>query len=126
MAILIKGMEMPKNGYVDIRICYDGTIHRHIGFGDYNVMKGKEAVELPPHGRLIDADALLQHEVAIPSDGGYLRVIYSSYVRNAPTIIEAEDSFFNSLKRGLEQAINDDVREMTIIESDGEHDGTIC
>ena len=33
---------------------------------------------------------------------------------------EAEDSFFNSLKRGLEQAINDDVREITIIKAEGE------
>ena len=73
-------------------------------------------IELPPHGRLIDADAL--------KDDGFCDCYGCPYERchitDAPTIIEAENSFFNSLKRGLEQAINGDVREITIIESEGE------
>ena len=50
MAILIEGMEMPKVGgkiitsYADGRVLYDGGYIK--------------AVPVPPHGRLIDADAL--------------------------------------------------------------------
>lgn len=44
-----------------------------------------------PHGRLIDADALLQHEVLLPMDGGHLPIVYASYARNAPTIIPASE-----------------------------------
>ena len=42
-------------------------------------------IELPPHGRLIDADALMKLEV-IPSDNWVFRA-----VEKAPTIIPAEE-----------------------------------
>ena len=50
----------------------------------------KGAIPIPDHGRLIDADALMEHLVFIPFDGGNLPAIYASYVRNAPTIIPAD------------------------------------
>ena len=54
MSILIKGMEMPKDGsWRSIRIYPDGTIGRPIGFGDYALVEGAKAVPVPPHGRLI-------------------------------------------------------------------------
>ena len=59
MGVYIKGMEMPKEGsWRSIRIYPDGTIGRPIGFGDYALVEGAKAVPVPPHGRLIDADAL--------------------------------------------------------------------
>lgn len=49
-----------------------------------------KAIPVPDHGRLIDADALMKHEVFIPLGGGHLPVVYAAYVRNAPSIIEAD------------------------------------
>ena len=128
MSILIKDMEMPKS-------CTLCELLKNDRSAFYCPVQSKEAnlkanllielyancplVELPPHGRLIDADVaydeflnLMKIQGAIdPCQLGRILVC-------APTIIEAEDSFFNSLKRGLEQAINGDVREMTIIEAE--------
>ena len=45
MSILIKGMEMPKDGsWRSIRIYPDGTIGRPIGFGDYALVEGAKAI----------------------------------------------------------------------------------
>lgn len=52
--ILIKGMEMPKNYPYRLTIEADGTVMEHC-FG----YKAK-AIEIPPHGRLIDSDKLLE------------------------------------------------------------------
>ena len=97
MSILVKDMKMPENcGVCDFLNEYGQCqrlkkiVHKTVCINNGRLIDCP-LHELQPHGRLIDADALLQHEVAIPSDGGYLRVIYSSYVRNAPTIIEAEE-----------------------------------
>ena len=65
MSILIKGMKMPKDGdWVNINICSDGSVYfiksASNGFVFYGVRKG-EAIEIPPHGRLIDADEAIGH-----------------------------------------------------------------
>ena len=45
MSILIKDMEMPKDGsWRSIRIYPDGTIGRPIGFGDYALVEGAKAI----------------------------------------------------------------------------------
>lgn len=51
--LLIRGMEMPKEGHLALNIYSDGRVACEL---DYNCAK---AVELPDHGRLIDADALM-------------------------------------------------------------------
>lgn len=57
MAVLIEGMEMPTEGYIDVRIFCDGTASFAIAKNPY--FKEVEAIPVPePHGRLIDADAL--------------------------------------------------------------------
>ena len=56
MAILIEGMEMPKDGYIDVRLFSDGTATTQTGQNPF--YKEFQVVEVPPHGRLIDADAL--------------------------------------------------------------------
>ena len=57
MAIMIKGMEMPKN-------CVDCRFHKSLycTLTDIctNSGQGCPLIELPPHGRLIDADALFK------------------------------------------------------------------
>lgn len=100
MSILIKGLEMPKDG------CKDCIFVNRKWLGDVcqilkrevtgNVERGGfetgcPLVPVPPHGRLGDLDALMQHEVLLPRDGGHLPIVYASYVRNAPTIIPAEE-----------------------------------
>jgi len=77
-------MEMPKVGgkiitiYADGRVLYDG---------DYI-----KAVPVPPHGRLIDADALLRHWEELAYSGGDCE-LYSCMgdIRDAPTIIPASE-----------------------------------
>lgn len=71
MGILIKnGIEMPKEGFIEILICDDGTVqqtgqsYRIDGTDYYTPYAGEmpvmyKAVPVPPHGRLIDADALI-------------------------------------------------------------------
>lgn len=61
MSILIRGMEMPKAGnWKTIRIYYDGTCAEPNWQGDCKYMQGCEAVPVPPHGDLIDADKLVE------------------------------------------------------------------
>ncbi len=56
MSILIKGMKMPQGeSCVTVRIWGDGRV-----IGVHNDSFVKHAIEIPPHGRLIDADALTE------------------------------------------------------------------
>ena len=107
MSVLINGMEMPteKNGVVLI-IYPNGTVlveptfaKRHEGRKEF------KAVEIPPHGRLIDADALI-HDIRLellgiemnglkgtPAYADDLRTMWMRLADEdlAPTIIEADD-----------------------------------
>lgn len=109
MGVYIRGMEMPKAGnWKTIRIYYDGTCAEPNWQGDCRYMQGCEAISIPPHGRLIDADALTD---AMESTDWYHQAeskdmvhganstehqawykeqdVYTA-IDNAPTIIEAE------------------------------------
>ena len=93
MSILIKGMEMPKRGHT-ITITIVGSGQAYVEYFDCrpHVKETIEytAVPVPPHGRLIDADVLLQsHSV---SDGIYFPDAYipATAIKAAPTIIPAE------------------------------------
>ena len=88
MSILIKGISMPHGEYEGIMLAiYDGEAY-NIG-----TKQKHDAVEVPQHGRLIDADALWEAVYkmwgleADPSECSPLM----SLIVNAPTIIEAED-----------------------------------
>ena len=99
MSILIKGMEMPKDGsWRSIRIYPDGTIGRPIGFGDYALVEGAKAVPVPPHGRLIEKSALLddcytEYEDFMNGkiDGKTALLNIERKIKTAPTIIPAEE-----------------------------------
>ena len=89
---------MPKDGsWRSIRIYPDGTIGRPIGFGDYALVEGAKAVPVPPHGRLIDADALFRKVKTECNPYGKPTIEFESgkkvleMIENAPTIIEAEE-----------------------------------
>ena len=122
MSIIIKGMEMPTTCCNCKLICFDETRKWEQMTGAFvcqmtdkviwNTRRGDDCplVELPPHGRLIDADALADDllfdvdlcEKALFELVGQERknvqdekdtkqnCVY--WIQNAPTIIEAEGS----------------------------------
>lgn len=101
MSVIVKGMEMPNN-------CYDCPFIRASYAGDYYCAKGNGTeddlkkvygqrmadcplVELPPHGRLIDADELNIHDVS-PAYGFCVMGVTEEDIELAETVIEAEGS----------------------------------
>ena len=87
MSILINGMKMPKDREIYLRIDEKGEVYV---YGSYPTELHK-AVPVQPHGRLIDAEALLNelvHSKFFPMSD------YNKFVcliLNAPTIIPAEE-----------------------------------
>lgn len=51
-------MEMPTEGYIDVRIKCNGTASFAIAYNPY--IKAVEAVPVPPHGDLIDRDQFIE------------------------------------------------------------------
>lgn len=103
MSILIKGMEMPTTGLYFVSVDNTGgrdktivTVERMLGNRDVRQIVGLfELAPVPPHGRLIDADALKASlaftektaEWAVPALRAVLTVI-----DEMPTIIPAEEA----------------------------------
>lgn len=94
--ILIRGMEMPKNGHVVIRIYSDGRVENETTEREI----GTAAPIRAGHGRLIDADALIDAletqdyscapdtlEDWTPQD---MTVAEIADITHAPTIVPAE------------------------------------
>lgn len=77
-------MKMPEGelGAVPVIIFADGAVRHY-----FSHVKLGEAVPVPPHGRLIDADALGEFPYNMDFCDGYEA---DEWVRNAPTIIPAE------------------------------------
>jgi len=92
MGVYIKDMEMPTEGYIDVRIKCNGTASFAIANNPY--FKAVEAVPVPPHGRLVDAYKLMEEirlfikENMLSRDDA--RELLET-IENAPTVIEAED-----------------------------------
>ena len=92
MSIIIKGMEMPKSCQDCQFLCWSGgyvcpASRMDMGLTLYVKSRHKNCplIELPPHGRLIDADAIQDYNVE--TFGQRLLIIDT-----APTVIEAEGS----------------------------------
>ena len=86
MSVLIKGMEMPKDYPIRITLYPNGQVVKADAL-DYEEF---ESVIVPPHGDLIDRDALLASEnqhYEIHSDSFYVE---TRTIELAPTIIEEE------------------------------------
>jgi hypothetical protein len=94
MSVLVKGMKMP-NG------CKECHFRLSTGLGDACALLRKNIsatverggfhsdcplIELPPHGRLIDADALLSSDLG----GEPFKSVIRRVLMQTPTIIEAE------------------------------------
>lgn len=99
--LLIKGMEMPTMPetfkqaesvpYIDVRIFADGTAVTSKGERPFYTQYS--AVPVPPHGRLIDADALIYQLAKQESVDRQPRAIRRAerIVANVPTVIEASE-----------------------------------
>ena len=96
MSILIKGMEMPKEGnWKTIRINPDGSCDRPNWQGDCTLIKGAQAIEVPSHGVLISQEWLIDiglHLINIAKNEDFASGVkrLMQYVIESPTIIEGE------------------------------------
>ena len=85
MSIILKGIDIPKEGYIPVRIYANGHIWIN---GSY---KGV-AIQIPKgHGRLIDASELIKSYMKgtkTDIDDFYDTI---DIIDNAPTILEAEE-----------------------------------
>lgn len=88
MGIYIKGMEMPRTHPITVEIYPDGTVlSKTVGRMDIH----GQAVPVPPHGDLIDRDALLKKcEFVCTDDDADIRAVRYNIIENTPTIIEEE------------------------------------
>ena len=82
--IVIRNIEMPKDKQYSLTIFPNGRIIQH---WDGVVFGETKAVELPPHGRLIDADKLKKKMGDFFSTGS--EVGYMWLVDDAPIVLEA-------------------------------------
>ena len=89
--ILIKGMELPKDKleYLHL-IIQDGKVHTAISCGHLTTDKLNvaTAIELPPHGKLKDADVIIESTIYCSPE------LHDAVVRrvlDAPTIVEASN-----------------------------------
>ncbi|WP_405291722.1 hypothetical protein [Methanobrevibacter sp.] len=107
MAVLIESMEMPKEGFVEILIRDDGTVqqtgksYRIDGTDYYTSYIGEmpvmyKAVPVPPHGRLIDADAFISTIRPLCEEDKFAACTFETvkrlmveHINNTPTIIPA-------------------------------------
>lgn len=87
MSILVKGIEMPTDGN-GIFIDWQGNVSM-IG-NEIKDVPTAHAVEVPPHGDLIDRDVLLQR--AVPHGWSTPKWVSDIVINDAPTIISAEES----------------------------------
>ena len=91
MGVLIKDMEMPRG-------CYDCTLESICGrwakhdaeWQKTNRDEDCPLVSVPPHGRLIDADALID-DVRRNSESYFADDFAHEWVDNAPTIIPSSE-----------------------------------
>ena len=102
MAVLIEGMEMPKEGFVEIIIRDDGTVqqtgqsYRIDGTDYYTPYIGEmpvmyKAVPVPPHGRLIDA-SVAYDKIAEQEGGNYVDMdAVGMGLDETPTVIPASE-----------------------------------
>lgn len=91
--IVIMGMNMPKNCLECIHVVWNGEddVCRFSGISALNIGRqvGCPLIELSPHGRLIDADALLA-DVRAHSDSYFADDFAHEWVDVAPTVIPAD------------------------------------
>ena len=100
MDLLIKGMYMPKGDEIlRLEILPNGQVNRIIGWA-ISEKRDAKAIELPPHGRLGDLDALKEEVSDLRLEkklkNGATQVIelgelFGKFIDDAPTIVEASE-----------------------------------
>lgn len=93
MSILIKGIEKPEYGYIEIHL-YDNRAECEFQEHIYTDLEIEEVPE--PHGRLIDVDKLKammeeRHKRLKDDDSIWEESVVDVFLDDAPTVIEAED-----------------------------------
>lgn len=95
MSVYIEGMEMPKNGScIQIVIDDDGKVYPSVEKCILKMDSIAKAVSVPPHGRLINADALgITDFEIVMCNGDYkeLAKMILEKIENAPTVIPASE-----------------------------------
>ena len=87
--ILIRGMEMPTKGYKTIILHSNGRVYEPTS-EELIVNKIADATELPPHGDLIDRDALLNRINAYVCGSQDSEFIKNEIIKAMPVIVPAE------------------------------------
>lgn len=90
--VLIKGMEMPKKGEyrMTLYVCDDGYAYMDVDL--FPVDKDRfEAVPVPPHGRLIDADVLCKILRSL-AENEYTPEVFANWLENHIDAIIPADS----------------------------------
>lgn len=95
MSVLIKGMKMPTScancRFEGCGYCFaTGEQILHVGEQRDDVHPDCPLIKLPPHGRLIDADALRDKGWYLMRTNIYKGQIECAILTNPPTILEAE------------------------------------
>ena len=101
MGVYIKDLEIPKKcehcwffGYDSARVGYCYLLKGELPIPD-GVPQDCPLIEVPKHGRVIDADKelkLLKHRIFMSDMTTTIAVsMYEKWLNNAPTIIEAEE-----------------------------------
>ena len=88
--IYIKDMAVPKSGYVDVRIFYDGRATTQTG--EHPFYREMDVLKILPHGRLIDADEFLKRAIGTKCFRGDYALMLEELVGDSTTIIPAEES----------------------------------
>ena len=94
MGVYIKGMEMPKDYSVIVKIFPDGRVGTipYVQWFKVELIEGTQAVPVPePHGRLGDLDALCESKDILDDVGWPDAYLPISTIEAAPTIIQAEE-----------------------------------
>lgn len=96
MSILIKDMEMPREKKIILTIFPDGRAYKNNGERLWGYGKDCipwKAVQVPPHGRLTDVDALCEKFMSAPPASFTPKEIATmiEWEEVAPTIISAEE-----------------------------------
>lgn len=89
MGVYIKGMEMPKDYSVIVKIFPDGRVGTipYVQWFKVDLIAGTQAVPVPPHGDLIDKSDLMK----LFQDEERYGYIDALDIVVLPTVIEAEE-----------------------------------
>ena len=95
--ILIRGLEMPKDGFITITVTSDGRVvgNSKKESGRFEYLDNEDiakAVPVPPHGRLIDADKIPYRKIMLDDDDEFYYGVTQPYIDRMPTIILAEEA----------------------------------